>query len=85
MILLHHCVDKVAIVGVVGDQPQPDADGAAGITVELLSETYHPVIPTLSEPDEWHFRKGYVGSKKGAIGLVFHKRHGLVQKILYNE
>lgn len=42
-------------------------------------------LPTLSEPDEWHFRKGYVGSKKGAIGLVFHKRHGLVQKILYNE
>ncbi len=36
------------------------------------------VLPSLCPPDAWHAKKGYVGSKRVAEGLLFDKDNGLV-------
>lgn len=48
----------------------------AGVVVEI--------IPSLAGSDAWHTKNGYVGNTKTAITSLFHKEHGLVNKIFFN-
>lgn len=41
-------------------------------------------MPALAGTDKWHFENGYVGSQKGARGLIWSKTHGMIGTICFN-
>lgn len=51
-------------------------DEQKGIHVEYLR--------SLCPPDAWHVDSGFVGSTNGAEGFVYHKEHGLIERIYWN-
>jgi predicted phosphodiesterase len=40
-------------------------------------------IPSLSGPDYWHYKNGYVGGKPQAIGSVYNREKGCVAKLIH--
>lgn len=48
-------------------------DEKTGIVIRTLSG--------LTASDEWLYRKGFVGARRGAHGFVFHKEHGLISQL----
>lgn len=41
-------------------------------------------LPALAGTDKWHFENGFVGSQKGARGLIWSRDRGMVGTINYN-
>lgn len=46
---------------------------------ETLSDEFGVVVrfmPALSKTDRWHEKHQFIGSRRGAIGMLFHSKHG---------
>lgn len=40
-------------------------------------------LPSLSGPDYWHYKNGYVGGKPQAVGSVYHREKGCIAKFIH--